>query len=71
MTEDIEALPSGSYVAISHFFDLETPEFSEFARKLEQVFLHSPLGSGWFRTRAEIQGMFPGLEPSGRPAPGS
>jgi hypothetical protein len=26
MTEDIEALPSGSYVAISHFFDPEIPE---------------------------------------------
>ena len=37
MTEYIEALPSGSYVAISHFFDPETPELSEFARRLEQV----------------------------------
>ena len=62
MAEYIDALPSGSYVAISHFFDPETPELSNFARKLEQVFLHSPMGSGWFRTRAEIEGMFPGLE---------
>ncbi|MGB6162559.1 MAG: SAM-dependent methyltransferase [Pseudonocardiaceae bacterium] len=62
MTEYIEALPSGSYVAISHFFDPEIPELSEFARKLEQVFLHSPLGSGWFRTRAEIEAMLPGLQ---------
>jgi SAM-dependent methyltransferase len=64
MAEYIEALPSGSYVAISHFCDPETTsELSELARKMEQVFLHSPLGSsGTFRTRAEIEGMFPGLE---------
>jgi hypothetical protein len=29
---------------------------------MEQIFLHSPMGSGWFRTRTEIEGMFPGLE---------
>jgi hypothetical protein len=63
MAEYIDALPSGSYVAISHFFDPETtPELSELARKMEQAFLHSPMGSGIFRTRTEIEGMFPGLE---------
>jgi hypothetical protein len=64
MTEYIEALPSGSYVAISHFCDPETTsELSELARKMEQVFQQSPLGSsGVFRTRAEIEGMFPGLD---------
>ncbi len=63
MAEYIDALPSGSYVAISHFSDPETtPELSELARRLEQVFLHSPMGTGLFRTRAEIEGMFPGLE---------
>ncbi|MDQ4033376.1 MAG: SAM-dependent methyltransferase [Actinomycetota bacterium] len=63
MAEYIDALPSGSYVAISHFFDPETTsELSELARKMEHVFLHSPMGSGVFRTRAEIEGMFPGLE---------
>ncbi|MGH3700946.1 MAG: SAM-dependent methyltransferase [Pseudonocardiaceae bacterium] len=63
MAEYIDALPSGSYVAISHFFDPETtPELSELARRMEQVFLHSPMGSGVFRTRVEIEGMFPGLE---------
>jgi SAM-dependent methyltransferase len=62
MAEYIEALPSGSYVALSHFFDPETSELSELARKLEQIFLHSPMGSGWFRTRSEIEGMLPGLE---------
>jgi hypothetical protein len=64
MAEYIEALPSGSYVAISHFCDPETSsELSELTRKIEQVFLHSPLcSSGVFRTRAEIEDMFPGLD---------
>ncbi|MDQ3762383.1 MAG: SAM-dependent methyltransferase [Actinomycetota bacterium] len=63
MSEYIDALPSGSYVAISHFFDPEiTSELSELARRMEQVFLHSLMGSGWFRTHAEIEGMLAGLE---------
>ncbi|MGH3854381.1 MAG: SAM-dependent methyltransferase [Pseudonocardiaceae bacterium] len=62
MREYIDALPSGSYVGISHFLDPETSEYSPLARRIEQVFLHSPLGCGWFRTRTEIAAMFPGLE---------
>jgi SAM-dependent methyltransferase len=61
MAEYIDALPSGSYVALSHFLDPEN-EYSEVAKRLEQVFVHSPLGSGWFRTRAEIESMLAGLE---------
>jgi hypothetical protein len=62
MAEYIDALPSGSYVAISHFLDPETPEYSELARRMEDMFVHSPMGSGVFRTRAEIEAMFPGLD---------
>jgi hypothetical protein len=62
MAEYIDALPSGSYVAISHFIDPETSELSEFARRLEQAFLRSPMGRGVFRTRTEIEGMLTGLE---------
>ncbi|MGH3696358.1 MAG: SAM-dependent methyltransferase [Pseudonocardiaceae bacterium] len=63
MAEYIDALPSGSYVAITHFFDPQTtPELSELARKMERVFLHSAIGSGWFRTRSEIEAMLPGLD---------
>ncbi|MEV6234785.1 SAM-dependent methyltransferase [Saccharopolyspora shandongensis] len=62
MREYIGALPSGSYVAISHFLDPETDEYSELARRMEQAFLHSPMGTGVFRTRTEIEAMFPGLE---------
>jgi SAM-dependent methyltransferase len=62
MTEYIDALAPGSYVAISHFLDPETQEHSELARRMEEVFLHSPMGTGLFRTEAEIRDMFPGLE---------
>jgi hypothetical protein len=62
MQEYIDALPSGSYVALSHFFDPETSEHSALARKMEEVFIHSPMGSGAFRTRAQIESMLTGLE---------
>lgn len=62
MADYIDALPSGSYVAISHFFDPETAEHSDLARRMEEVFVHSPMGSGLFRPRAEIEAMFDGLE---------
>lgn len=49
MAAYIDALPSGSYVALTHFFDPETPgELSELARKLEHVFVHSPMGAECF-----------------------
>ncbi|GGP34213.1 SAM-dependent methyltransferase [Saccharothrix coeruleofusca] len=62
MAEYIEALPSGSYVGISHFFDPETEEHSAIARRMEETFLHSPMGSGRFRTRRELEELFEGLE---------
>jgi SAM-dependent methyltransferase len=61
MREYIEALPSGSFIAISHFFDPEN-ELSATARKMEDFFVHSPMGSGTFRTQSEIEALFPGLE---------
>ena len=57
----IDALPSGSYVGISHFLDPEN-EYSTVARKMEDMFLHSPMGSGTFRTMPELQQLFDGLE---------
>ncbi len=62
MQEYIDALSTGSYVALSHFFDPETTADSKLARRMEEIFLHSPMGSGWFRTRSAIESMFPGLE---------
>lgn len=61
MQRYIDALPSGSYVAISHFLDPED-EYSDVARRMEEVFRHSPMGSGTFRTKAEIEELFDGLE---------
>ncbi len=61
MREYIDALPSGSFVALTHFFDPED-EYSEVARKMENVFLHSMMGSGTFRTKAELLELFDGLE---------
>lgn len=61
MQKYIDALPSGSYVAISHFSDPEN-ELSATARKMEEFFLHSPMGSGTFRTQSEIEELFDGLE---------
>lgn len=61
MKQYIDALPSGSYVALSHFLDPED-EDSVVARRMEDVFLHSPLGTGRFRTRDQILAMMPGLD---------
>jgi S-adenosyl methyltransferase len=61
MREYIAALPSGSYVALSHFLDPEN-EFSSTARDAEEAFLHSPMGSGTFRTHVELLELFEGLE---------
>ncbi|MEU3270501.1 SAM-dependent methyltransferase [Saccharomonospora sp. NPDC006951] len=58
----IDALPSGSIVALSHFLDPETEELSRLARRMESAFVHSAMGSGRFRTRAEIAAMLPGLD---------
>lgn len=61
MQEFIDALAPGSFVAISHFFDPEN-EYSAVARAMEDHFRRSPMGSGTFRTKAEIEALFDGLE---------
>ena len=61
MREYVDRLPSGSYVVLSHFLDPED-RYSSVARKMEEMFLHSPMGSGTFRTRAEVLELFDGLE---------
>ncbi|RSM73306.1 hypothetical protein DL991_31660 [Amycolatopsis sp. WAC 01375] len=62
MREYIEALPSGSFVVIAHFFDPETPGLSLLARNMEELFIHSPMGSGRFRTASEILAFVEGLK---------
>jgi SAM-dependent methyltransferase len=61
MREYIAALPSGSYVGLSHFLDPQN-EYSSTARDAEEAFLHSPMGSGTFRTHDELLELFEGLE---------
>jgi hypothetical protein len=72
MQEYVDALPSGSFVAISHFLDPETPELTPLAVRMEEVFIHSPMGSGRFRTKAQLREFLPGLEiiPPGPGKPG-
>jgi hypothetical protein len=62
MREYIDALPSGSYVVLSHFFDPEVPELTAIAKRIEQILVQGPLGAGRFRTRAEIEALMEGLE---------
>jgi len=73
MREYIDALPSGSYVVFSHFFDPETPELSSIARKIENILVNGPMGAGRFRTRPEILAMLDGVElikPNAQAGPG-
>lgn len=58
----VAALPAGSYTVISHFLDPQTKEHSEIARKMEERFTHSPMGSGVFRTWDQLRAMFPDQE---------
>ncbi|WP_241996142.1 SAM-dependent methyltransferase [Kribbella antiqua] len=58
----VDAVVPGSYTVIAHFLDPQTPEHSALARKMEEKFVHSPMGSGAFRSWDEIRAMFPGQE---------
>jgi hypothetical protein len=62
MRRYIGALPSGSFVVVAHFFDPETDELSPLARRMEEMFLHSPMHSGVFRTRTQITEFLPALD---------
>ena len=57
----VEALPSGSYVAISHLYD-PGAEDSGPMRHLEDAAARGALGAGTARTKAEILEFFEGLE---------
>jgi len=60
MQKYVDAVVPGSYTVIAHFFDPETPEHSQIARMMEEKFVHSPMGSGVFRTRKQLLELFPG-----------
>jgi S-adenosyl methyltransferase len=61
MREYIDALPAGSYVAITHVFDPEDDNTAA-VRALVQAASTGTLGRGASRTRKEIQELFDGLE---------
>ncbi|QRP42981.1 SAM-dependent methyltransferase [Amycolatopsis sp. FDAARGOS 1241] len=61
MHEYIEALPSGSYVALTHILDPEG-EDTEAMRNLEEAVRNGSLGGATARTRAEITELFDNLE---------
>lgn len=56
----IDALPSGSYVVFSHFYDPQD-EYSEIAQRVQTI-LNSSINRGYFRTRDQIEEMLTGLE---------
>ncbi len=60
MRRYIDALPTGSYVAFSHFLDPED-EHSPIAHRVQAI-LNNSIGRGYFRTRAEILRMLDGIQ---------
>ncbi|MGP4014714.1 SAM-dependent methyltransferase [Saccharopolyspora sp. 5N708] len=64
MRHYIDALPAGSYVALTHWWDPadEHPAGHDLARELELRWRESSMGTGRYRTRAEISQFFDGLE---------
>ncbi|WP_324195823.1 SAM-dependent methyltransferase [Nocardia cyriacigeorgica] len=63
MREYIDAIPPGSYVAITHFWNPnDSSELAELAWRVEHRFVEMGLGSGWYRVREEIASYFGDLE---------
>jgi SAM-dependent methyltransferase len=57
----VDALPSGSYVAVSHLLDPEADD-TEGRKAIEEALANGSLRGATFRTRAEVMEFFPGLE---------
>lgn len=64
MRDYIAALPAGSYVVASHFYNpgADDQALAQLAERLEDSFLQSPMGTGRFRTRDEITSYFGDLD---------
>lgn len=59
MRKYVDALPSGSYLAITSFWNpADGSDASRMAKELERRFTTAGLGSGWYRTREEIAAFF-------------
>ena len=53
-----DRISSGSYMLITHFYDSGDPV----CREVEQALLEGGLGSGWFRTKEQIERFFEGMD---------
>ena len=63
MEHYIEAIPPGSFVAITHFWDpADDTDAHQMAIELQSRFINAGLGSGWYRTREQIASFFGDLE---------
>lgn len=63
MRSYVEAMPSGSYLALTHWHDpADGSGGSDQARYISETFNNSSMGSANFRSRTEIEGFFTGLE---------
>jgi hypothetical protein len=63
MSTYIDALPSGSYLLLTHFWDpADNGPLTATVRGIEQRLCDAGLGSGFWRPREEIEAFFEGLE---------
>ncbi|TCO60837.1 S-adenosyl methyltransferase [Actinocrispum wychmicini] len=63
MRELIDASAPGSYFAFAHLLDPGPGhELAELAARVQDVYLNSPMASGWFRPIDRITEMLPGLD---------
>ncbi|MGP4014495.1 SAM-dependent methyltransferase [Saccharopolyspora sp. 5N708] len=63
MAAYLDALPSGSYLALTHWYDpADGSGASTTARRIQDLFNNGGLGSATFRGRARIESLFTGLE---------
>lgn len=63
MREWVEVLPRGSYVAVTHGVNLhDGGPLEEQAYAVERAFYESDMGSGRWRTQAEVEAFFDGLQ---------
>ncbi|GAA5063047.1 SAM-dependent methyltransferase [Nocardia callitridis] len=60
MQRYVDRLAPGSYIGITHFWDpgAESDEAHQMALELQRRFTEMGLGSGWYRSRAEITSLF-------------
>ncbi|WP_280467917.1 SAM-dependent methyltransferase [Nocardia cyriacigeorgica] len=63
MRQYIDALPVGSYVGLTHFWNPnDGSQLADLAIRVERQFVERGLGSGWYRTTDQIAAYFGDLE---------